>query len=397
MKIFLKIPEMLRKWLRKIPLTWQQLTKDKARLIVALAGIAFADILIFAQLGFESALFESSMGPHKSLNADLVLVNSHFETVYYVKSFPRQRLYQARGFAGVESVSPLYISLGQWKNPENSRTQRILVFGVDPSTKAFNFAEVNQNLHQLQMLNTVLFDRTSLPEFGSVASIFQQQGTVKTEINDVTIRVRGLFTLGVSFAAYGNIITSDSTFLNLFDGRRSHQIEVGLIKLNKNANIQEIAANLQAGLPKDVRVLTLEKFAATEKTYWATTTPIGFIFGLGVIVSFIVGIVIVYQILYSDVSAHLDEYVTLKAMGYSNRFLLAVLAQEAFFLAVFAYLPGFILSFGLYEIAASATMLPIYMTIQRGLIVLILTLVMSFISGAIAIRKLKSADPADLL
>jgi putative ABC transport system permease protein len=388
---------MFRKWLRKIPLTWQQLMKEKIRLLVALAGIAFADILIFANTGFESALFESSTAPHRSLNADLFIVNSHFETVYYVKSFPRQRLYQARGFAGVESVTPLYVSLGTWKNPDTRRSQRILVFGTNPGDRAFLFPDVNRNLSKLQNINHILFDRTSLPEFGQIASLLQQKSNVEAELNNTTVRVSGLFALGVSFAAYGNVITSDSTFLGLFPYRNLDQAEVGLVKLQPNTDIELVARNLRASLPEDVMVLTKKTFTEMEEKYWSQTTPIGFIFSLGVVVSFTVGIVIVYQILYSDVSAHLTEYVTLKAMGYSDRFLLAILSQEALFLAILGYIPGFILTMGLYKMTANATMLPIYMTVERAIMVLILTLVMCFISGAIAMGKLQSADPADLL
>jgi putative ABC transport system permease protein len=106
--------------------------------------------------------------------------------------------------------------------------------------------------------------------------------------------------------------------------------------------------------------------------------------------------VIVYQILYSDVSDHLPEYATLKAMGYSDRYLLGVLMQEALFLAVLGYVPGFFLALGLFQLAYVATLLPIGMKLNRAILVLILTIMMCLISGAISMRKLQSADPADI-
>lgn len=45
---------------RKTPLAWLQVTREKTRLIVAIAGIAFADLLMFIQMGFEGALTERS-------------------------------------------------------------------------------------------------------------------------------------------------------------------------------------------------------------------------------------------------------------------------------------------------------------------------------------------------
>ncbi len=378
----------------KIPLAWLQVTREKTRLAVAIAGIAFADLLIFIQMGFEGALYDSAVKPHRTLQADLVLINPQFQTLFSVKSFSRERLYQALSYEGVNKVSPLYISTGQWQNPETRVSRAILVWGVDPASPAFKFPEVNQNLDQLKLLNQVLFDQAGRPEYGTIADRFNQTGTVETELNSKLISVKGLFTNGSSFAADGNVITSDSTFLQLFPDRKPEQIEVGLINLTPGADIERVRSQLIAGLPDDVKVLTTEEFAQTEKDYWASGT--GIIFGLGVGVGFIVGIVIVYQILYADVSDHLPEYATLKAMGYTNLYLLGVLTQEALILAISGFIPALVLSFGLYQVTYAATLLPISMTIDRAVTVLVLTVIMCSVSGAIAMRKLRSADPADV-
>ncbi|AUT00864.1 ABC transporter [Nostoc sp. CENA543] len=384
------------KMLRKTPLAWRQLMKEKTRLAIAVAGITFADMLMFIQLGFESALFDAAVQPHRNLQADLVLINPQFQTLFSVKSFSRERLYQALGYEGVQSVSPLYISTGQWRNPETRQDRAILVWGIDPATSAFKFPEVNNNLNALKPLNQVLFDQAGRPEYGAVGDIFKKTGNFQTELNNVAIDVKGVFSNGASFAADGNVIASDSTFLRIFPERKADRIEVGLITLKPGADPEKVRSQLAAGLPNDVKVLTPEGFAQTEKQYWATGTGIGFIFGLGVGVGFIVGIVIVYQILYSDVSDHLPEYATLKAMGYTDRYLLFALLQEALLLAVFGYLPAYLLSFGLYQITFAATMLPIAMKLDRAINVFILTIIMCSVSGAIAMRKLRSADPADV-
>lgn len=387
---------MLHKLFNKTPLAWLQVTREKTRLAVAIAGIAFADLLIFIQMGFEGALYDSAVKPHRSLQADLVLINPQFQTLFSVKSFSRERLYQALSYEGVNSVSPLYIATGQWQNPETRISRAILVWGVDPASPVFKFPEVTQNLDQLKSLNQVLYDRAGRPEYGKIGDRFNQAGTVETELNDKIISVKGLFTNGSSFAADGNVITSDSTFLQLFPERKPEQIEVGLIDLKPGMDVEKVRSQLAANLPKDVRVLTPEGFAEVEKNYWASGTGIGFIFGLGVGVGFIVGIVIVYQILYSDVSDHLPEYATLKAMGYTNLYLLGVLTQEALILAVSGFIPAFILSFGLYQVTYAATLLPVAMTIDRAVTVLMLTIIMCSVSGAIAMRKLSSADHADV-
>jgi putative ABC transport system permease protein len=371
------------------------MTREKTRLAVAIAGIAFADILMFIQLGFEAALYDAAIKPHRNLQADLVLINPQFQTLLSVKSFVRERLYQTLGYQGVASVSPVYIRTGQWRNPQTRLERAILVWGVDPAKPAFKFPEVNQTLGQLKFLNQILFDRESRPEYG-VVETFKKTNTFETELNGKAIQVVGLFSNGASFAADGNVIASDSTFLRLFPDHQPERIEVGLITLKPGADVGQVQSQLSAGLPNDVSVLTPEDFAQVEKNYWAQGTGIGFIFGLGVIVGFIVGTVIVYQILYADVSDHLPEYATLKAIGYSDRYLLLTLLQEALLLAVLGYIPSVFLALGLYQLTYTATLLPIAMRLERAITVLILTIIMCTASGVIASQKLRSADPADV-
>lgn len=387
---------MLPKFFRRTPLAWLQVTRERTRLLVAIAGITFADMLIFIQMGFEGALFDAAAKPHKNLQADLVMTNPQMQTLFSVKTFSRERLYQALAHSGVQSVNSIYISTGQWKNPQTRLDRAILVWGVEPDKPSFRFPEVNRNLDQIKPLNQVLFDQAGRPEYGVDSAIFKTTNTFETELNGKAVQVKGLFTNGASFAADGNVITSDSTFLRLFPDRKPEQIEVGLIHLKPGYDPEIVRQQLQKILPRDVLVNTPDGFAQIEKNYWATGSGIGFIFGLGVGVGFIVGIVIVYQILYSDVSDHLPEYATLKAMGYGDRYLLGVLLQEALLLAILGYLPSVILSLGLYQLAFTATMLPIAMNIERAITVFVLTVVMCSASGALSMRKLRSADPADI-
>ncbi|BAZ40120.1 DevC protein [Calothrix sp. NIES-4101] len=390
------LPKKLSQTFKKTPLAWRQLMKEKTRLAIAVAGIAFADILMLIQMGFEGALYDASIQPHRNLDADLVLIEPRMQTLFSVKSFPRERLYQTLAYHGVESVTPVYISTGQWRNPETTLERAILVWGVDPTKATFKMPEVNQKLSSIKPLNSVLFDIAGRPDYGVDGEKFKKTNIFETELNSKSVNVTGLFVNGASFAADGNVITSDSTFMQLFPSRKPEQIEVGLIKLKPGVDVEKVQKQLAVNLPKDVNVLTREGFAQVEKKYWADGTAIGFIFGLGVGVGFIVGIVIVYQILYSDVSEHLPEYATLKAMGYTDRYLLGVLLQEALLLAILGYIPSFLAAIALYNLAAGATMLPIAMTLERAVNVFILTVVMCSVSGAIAMRKLQSADPADI-
>jgi putative ABC transport system permease protein len=205
-----------------------------------------------------------------------------------------------------------------------------------------------------------------------------------------------LFKLGASFGADGTLMTSDQSFLLMFPRREAASISLGLVDLESGVDPEQVVTALRSRLPDDVRVMTHDEFIQFEENYWKSESPIGFIFGLGTAMAFVVGVVIVYQVLSTDVNAHLKEYATFKAMGYDNAYLLTVVFEEAAILAILGFVPGAILPIGLYVLAAQATALPLQMTVIRAALVLVLTAIMCGMSGAIATRKLQSADPADM-
>lgn len=381
---------------RRTPLGWLQLSHDKGRMAVAIAGIAFADVLMFMQLGFQNALYTSNTRLHQALQADLVLISPQGRNLLNLSSFPRRRLYQAMNVPGVKSAEPLYVKLANWKVPETRRETSIMVVGFNPDYPAFELPEVNQNLSAIKLPDTVLFDRAARGDYQRAIALINQGKSVKTELDRRTITIGGLFTIGASFAADGALITSDQNYLRLFPKQNAGSVNAGLIQLQAGADPVQVQQVLKAYLPPDVKVLTKQEFIEFEKNYWATNTAVGFVFNLGVAMGFVVGVIIVYQVLSTDVSDHMAEYATFKAMGYRNIYLLGIVFEEALILSILGFLPGVGVSVALYTLTRRATNLPIYMTLMRAIVVLTLTLIMCGISGTIATRKLQAADPADI-
>jgi putative ABC transport system permease protein len=388
--------------IRKIPTAWLQLQHEKLRLLVAIGGICFAVVLIFMQLGLRAALFDSSVVLYSRLQGDIFLVSPRSTALIAMENFSERRLYQTLAFKEVKYIVPIYLGFAQWKNPQTRNYWRnIYVIGFDLNYQVFDLPGVQKNIEQLRLPNVVLFDEASRSEFGEIQAEFQHKGIVTTELGDRgpgnrKIVVKGLFNLGTSFGADGNIITSDLNFLRIFLLRPKGYINLGVVKLKSGYDIDKVLQKMRQYLPSDIKVLSKQELMAQEKKYWDGSTPIGFVFGFGVVLGLIVGIIIVYQILYSNVSEHLAEYATLKAIGYKHRYLLSVVFQQSLILAVLGYIPGFIVASGLYELAKNATLLPVMMEVNRAFFVLLLTFLMCFASGAIAVRKLQQADPADI-
>lgn len=381
---------------RRTPLGWLQLSHQKGRLMVALAGIAFADVLIFMQLGFQNALYDSNTRLHRSINADIVLISPQARNFVNLSTFARRRLFQAKNIPGVQTAEPLYSNFANWKNPVTHKETAILVVGFNPNQPAFNLPEVNQQLDVIKLPDRHLFDRASRGTYEPAIAQLDQGKTVTTELERRTIYLKGTFKVGASFATDGTLMTSDQNFLRLFPRRQAETISAGLIKVQPGYDPDQVAAQLRAVLPEDVRVLTQPEFVQYEEHYWRVNTAIGFIFNLGVTMGFVVGVVIVYQVLSTDVNSHMAEYATFKAMGYRNTYLLSVVFEEAVILAILGFLPGVAVSMGLYHLTLNATNLPLYMTVIRAIQVLLLNVIMCALSGAIATRKLQATDPADI-
>ena len=384
------------KHLPSAPLGWRQLRHLPLRLAVAVAGIAFAVLLIMMQLGFRSALFESTLRFHERFRYDIALFSPDSVFIVRPAPFSIRRLYQALGLEDVEEISPVYIFPATWKNPWNSERRSVNALGIDPEDDILDTPGFAAGRPLLAAQDVVLFDSASRPEFGPVGERFAAEGPIVTEINDREVKVVGLFEVGPSFGIDATVITSADNWLRLFPERSRDDIHLGLIRLREGADPVAVRDRLRGYLPKDVLVMTKADFVARETAYWNSATPIGYIFAFGAIMGFVVGAIIVYQILFADVSEHLNEYATLRAMGYRNRFVSGIVLQEAAILAVLGYIPGVAVASWLSGIAADATRLPLHITADRALVVFVLTLVMCGISGLLALRKVRKLDPAEV-
>jgi putative ABC transport system permease protein len=348
------------------------------------------------QLGFRSALFESAVRWHERLDFDIALFSTNSVFIVRPEPFSIRRLYQAGGLDGVARVSPVYIAPGVWRNPWNNERRSITIFGIHPEQDVLRTEGFEEWRGSLTKQDTVLFDGNGRPEFGPVGDEWDPARPLKTELNDREVTVGGIIRMGPSFGIDGNILTSEDNWLRLFPERGRNDIQLGLIKLKPGADPEAVRQKIQDLIPKDVLVMTKPEFIQHEVDYWNSATPVGYIFSFGAVMGFVVGAIIVYQILFADVSEHIREYGTLRAIGYPSRFVSGIVVQQAAILGLLGYVPGVVLVYFLYGAAARATQMPLHITVSRAITVLVLTLVMCAISALLAVRKVRRLDPADV-
>jgi putative ABC transport system permease protein len=406
--------------MRRVPLAWCNLTHDPFRFVLFLLGIAFAVILMFVQLGFRNALLDSNTQLHDHLRCDLVLISPNRQALALREPFPRRRLEQARSVEGVAEVHALYVESGisflRDANPDpNERrpARGVRAIGLDPNAYLLDLPELKPGTPEMEALRergTVLFDRRCKrdPDRPGQTMFGPLEVGTTTELTGTRIRLVGSFTLGTDFTTDGTLVMNEETFLDAMrrpfafpSSSPAAGVDLGLIRLKPGADAQQVKRVVQQALSigepdPDVEVFTKAELRDREIQFWLNNTPIGFAFGFGMFMGFAVGLVICYQILSGDVTDHLPEYATLKAIGYGNRYLAWVVLQEALILAVLGFLLGWAVSRGAYEFLTTTTGLPMRMTWDRAFSVFLATVVMCSISALVALVGLLRADPADV-
>lgn len=381
---------------QRIPLSWLQLRHEKMKLFAAVCGVMVSVVLMWMQLGLMKALFASAVVFHESLDGELILTHSQYEHLLHSKPFSSRLLYRLRGLPEVDDVASICLAPAEWKNPWNGEMRTIQCFGIETDRATLAIPGLAEQQSGLRQTDVFLYDRHARPRFGGVSEAWERGEKVVPEINRRRMEMLGVVELGASFGVDGSIFMSQANFLRVFPDRDSGIIDVGVVKLRPGTSVPAAQQLAQEMLGKEVKVLTRDEFREVELGYWRSATPIGIIFSSGTVVGFFIGFIVVYQILYTDVSNHLPQYATMKAMGFSSRYLYRLVWEQAVQLALMGFVPGTVAAGLLYAGLRNVTQLPLQLEPLRGIVLLVVTILMCTFSGLLAIRKLASADPAEV-
>jgi putative ABC transport system permease protein len=374
----------------KALVAWRILTHEKGRSALAMGGILVAILLIFLQLGFYMSVPEGGLLFYDAMRFDLMLSSSAYVFEAQSSSFPRRRLYQALALPEIATATALYHGSGRWLNSEGGLARDVFVMGFRPGDSVFNDPEIERQAPILRQSDTILVDAASRPEFGAL-----EPGR-RIEIEQRTVTIGGLYHLGTGFVGLGVAVTSDLNFVRIFPNQELTDVNLGLLTVKPGADPNRTAARLRDIMPADTQVFTRKQLTDHEIAHWVTSTSTGLIFGFGVIVACVVGLVILNQTLATQITRQLPQYATLKAMGYSNGYLGGIVVTLATMMSTISFVPAVVLSVIIYWIVRHATLLPIEMTVARMISVLAMAWGMSALSALFALRVLRRADPVEL-
>jgi len=371
-------------------LAWQNVIHDWRRTATAVAGVAFAILLVFMQLGFYTSARTSSTMVYDLMRFDAIVLSPTYEHLLNAGLVPRTRLRQAAGVPGVAAVAPIYTTPATWKNEANGVGRELLLMGVVPQDRPFDDDDLNRNLARLNTPDAAVVDQAAKPLLGP-----HPVGT-SSELNGRRLTIVAEYRRGTGLIADGTIVVSDLTFARILGVPRLDSAQFGLVRVAAGASVDRVVADLRSRLPGDVQVWSRQQLLGHEQNYFLNVKPVGMIFTSGLMVGLIVGGVILYQILAADVAQRRPQYATLKAVGYSPNYLSRVVVTQGLWFAVLGYVPALLLSFGLYDAVRHLAEIPMDLTWFHVGAVFLLTLGMCTLSGLLAMRKIRHADPAEL-
>ena len=371
-------------------LAWRILTHDKGRTALAVAGVFLAIVLVFVQLGFFIAVPRGGMLLYDRTRFDLLVASTAYEYQVQPGEFPVSQLDRAKTAPEVALAAPLYFGSAKWRSGADGKAPDVFVIGLNPQAQIFTSEDLNRQLAILDQADTALVDSATRPMFGPLTA-----GRV-VEIDGDKLKIGGDYVLGTGFMGLGVILISAKNFGRLFPFRNLDQVNLGLIQLKPGVDPDRAAASLRKLLGTDVQIFTHPKLEAHETAYWTTRTSVGLLFGSGLIVSFIVGVMVVYQILATQVSRQLPQFATLKAVGYGDTFLSGTVITMALLIVLAGFFPALAAALGIYAVIREETLLPVEMSGARIAAVFAATLAMAAASALLSMGSLRRADPADL-
>lgn len=379
----------------RLPIGWLQLTHNRTRFAAALAGVAFANVLVFVQLGIMNSMGAATLRPYDFFQADIMISAGDANSLTDGGNVARQWLLQAMADPDVTDAMGLFLANVAWDRGEKDIS--LSTFGVDPVKPGFINPDIAGDLSMLQVQDAAILDRLARGLTKEEAASIRPQSPLAFEAQGRTVVAYTTFAGGGGFGGDGYMLVSDQTFLSLFPARSSTAPDHILLSVRPGANIDAAIARLRNLISdSSLRIRSYAQAAQDDLTYQQTRRPTGIIFGFGVLIGVLVGLVIVYQVLSTDVADHLREYATFKAMGYGPGFFLSVVFEEALVLGIMGFIPGLIVGTAILTLMGKITTLPLSMSLSMALSVFVGTVVFSALSGAIATRRLAAADPADL-
>jgi len=375
-----------------VALARKTLLYEWRRFLPAMVAIGFAGLLQLLQAGLVLGIFGSASVYITGSSADLWVGYPGTQSVNLGRAINPDLAMLLRTDPAVVQVEPFYWVDADWRGPRGTGGESVFVSGIDPRADAMMFSKALPPAlrARLREPDGVIIDRADIDKLGVRVGD-------SAAINGQRVRVvgvaRGLRALG-GVNVVSSLDTARELDIDPVDAGRPTYL---VARLRDPAQAAAVAARLRdRGGFGPYQVWTASDFARRSVLYWMLDTGAGagVLFLAGIV--FLVGAVITSQTLMGAVAGSAREYATLNALGVGVAKLRWVVLEQAFWVSALGLLGATVLGVAIIALARSQDV-PVVLDVPITLACIVLALGLAAISGLVAMRSLRRADPATLL
>lgn len=372
-------------------IAWCNLYHDKVRFSTAVVGLVFVVVLMAVQASIFLGAVRSSSLLVREADADLWIVHAGTTNTDIAFPLAGRRRYQALGVPGVARSGRMGVGFGIYRFP-SGRHEGVVVVGTD-TDHAWLPVDVDLIRPRTAKGRGVVLDERERARFAEGGRLLAVGD--RAELRGHRIFVAGFAQDMASFTVTPYVFTSYEASVD-FTRLTAGQTTFVMIQCEKGVDVETVRSALLRRIP-DVEVLTRSEFAGRSWRYWVYGTGIGFSLILMAVMALIVGMTIVGQTFVTAVLVKMREYGTLKALGFTNRFVAGVILAQGVIVALIGYVLGCGGSllvdhiFGTGGTAVNMSMPPILF-----LLLLPLTLAMCVASSVAAAWRVFKLAPAEV-
>ena len=371
-----------------LKLAFKLLVNDKAKFSALIVGITFAVFLMVQMTSMFAGVLTRSSAPVLNIGAGVWVMDRSVQTVANTIGMPDYVLDAVRSVQGVKYAVPLYSGGALLKLPSGAY-QSANVIGLDDDTLLGRPELIEGKIddifaeHGFIAVDDSEFEKLENPHVGSTFQLNDHAGKI---VGIAKVASSGLFGVPTLYTTYNRALQ--------YIPNPRFTISYVLVEPKTPADIPGIKAAVDK---LGYRALTSDEFVQKISDFYKYQTGIGMNILIMTVISFIVGLSISGQTFYTFILENLEKFGALKAIGATNKDLIAMILFQASFTCLTGYGLGIGLCTLLIEIARLR--LPDYasiVTYTNLTLAFAMVLIIAGVSSYIGVRRVLRIEPFDI-
>lgn len=366
------------------------------RYTAAVVALAFSGLLILAQVGMFTGIVKGATATIDRSRADIMILPAKMESLINSGggSLPARLQPQIYMHPEVVEVAAFDGDGGRWINrPKDGKkavTTYVNVNMVDTRPGAVNLpTDFTEEI------------RTALLEPYSVAIDQSQLGRLGVKLGDAaslngkTVYVRAVLT-GYPDVNNASVTMSRDTMRMMGMLTKGGKTGPLMVRIKDPARAEVVRDQLNAEAKGAYKAWTRQALAEANEGALMKEQIIGIFLGFSVFLGFLIGVGITSQTLRGAILSSIKEFASLRALGVGMGSLRLIVVELSFWVGLVGLAATALFTGGVYLLASRGG-LPMGFPAPWVIGVSILLLVISGVSGLLALGVLKKSQPADLL